>query len=137
MIIVNKGGGRNLNNDRLIYINVDDNPAPFAELRRLLDMNQAILYQDRSFKLFNSKKYQEAREAAVRMAKYQPESVQMHTTLGVYAYFAGDKAGALAELAKAKLMQPDFRSRFEATLKNRPAWQALANDDAFLKKLWE
>jgi len=39
MLVVRKQGGRNTNNDRYIYINVDDNPQPFPELRRLLDMN--------------------------------------------------------------------------------------------------
>src|SRR5438477_8230583 len=39
MLVVRKQGGRNINNDRYVYINVDDNPQPFPELRRLLDMN--------------------------------------------------------------------------------------------------
>src|SRR5260370_15054943 len=39
MLVVGKGRGRNINNDRLIYINVDDSPAPIPELRRLLDIN--------------------------------------------------------------------------------------------------
>src|ERR1041384_4547811 len=30
MLVVRKQGGRNLNNDRYIYINVDDSPQPFA-----------------------------------------------------------------------------------------------------------
>ena len=44
MLVVGKGRGRNINNDRLIYINVDDNPAPIPELRRLLDLNLGMLY---------------------------------------------------------------------------------------------
>src|SRR5215471_19250954 len=51
MLVVRKGGGRNTNNDRYIYINVDDSPAPIPELRRLLDLNLGYVYQDRSFKL--------------------------------------------------------------------------------------
>src|SRR4051812_4495452 len=35
MLVVKKLGGRNINNDRYVYINVDDNPDPFTELRRL------------------------------------------------------------------------------------------------------
>src|SRR6195256_6589243 len=45
MLVVGKGRGRNINNDRLIYINVDDSAAPIPELRRLLDINQGWLYQ--------------------------------------------------------------------------------------------
>ncbi len=137
MLIVRKGGGRNLNNDRLIYINVDDNPAPFLELRRLLDMNLAILYQDRSIKLFNSQKFKEARAAAIRMSEYQPESSLIHGTLGVYAYFAGDQDAALAEFAKAKAMDPEFKLHFENSVKNRPGWQPLLNDADFVKRLWQ
>ena len=37
MLVVRKGGGRNINNDRYLYLNVDDSPAPIPELRRLLD----------------------------------------------------------------------------------------------------
>src|SRR5579871_3855849 len=50
MLVVRKQGGRNLNNDRYIYINVDDNPDPFTELRRLLDLNLAYNYGDLTFK---------------------------------------------------------------------------------------
>src|ERR1044072_1616900 len=35
MLVVRKGGGRNINNDRYIYINVDDNPQPIPELRQI------------------------------------------------------------------------------------------------------
>src|ERR687891_250639 len=31
MLVVRKQGGRNINNDRYVYINVDDNPQPFPE----------------------------------------------------------------------------------------------------------
>src|SRR5207245_172093 len=50
MLVVKKLGGRNINNDRYVYINVDDNPDPFAELRRLLDLNLAYNYGDQTFK---------------------------------------------------------------------------------------
>src|SRR6202171_6148248 len=43
MIVVRKGGGRNLNNDRYLYLNVDDSSQPIPELRRLLDMNLGLL----------------------------------------------------------------------------------------------
>ena len=43
ILVVRKGGGRNINNDRRIYINVDDSPDPLKELRRLLDLNLRLL----------------------------------------------------------------------------------------------
>src|SRR5689334_8738015 len=54
MLVVRKLGGRNINNDRYIYINVDDNPDPFAELRRLLNLALGYVHQDKTFKLLRS-----------------------------------------------------------------------------------
>ena len=67
MLVVRKGGGRNINNDRYIYINVDDNPQPIPELRRLLDMNLGMLYQDKIGKLSSADKPKEARDAAAKV----------------------------------------------------------------------
>ena len=38
MIIVKKGGGGWLNNDVVVRLQVDDNPEPLKELRRLVDL---------------------------------------------------------------------------------------------------
>jgi uncharacterized Ntn-hydrolase superfamily protein len=70
MIVVRKGGGRNIDNDRYLHINVDDNPQPVAELRRLLDMNLGLLYQEKAGKLMTEGKPREAREAAALAARY-------------------------------------------------------------------
>src|SRR5580700_9077482 len=63
MLVVRKGGGRNINNDRYIYLNVDDSPDPLKELRRLLDLALASGYQDRMSKLTTANKPREARDA--------------------------------------------------------------------------
>ena len=47
LLVVRKGGGRNINNDRYIYLNVDDNPQPILELRRLLDINLRLLHTEK------------------------------------------------------------------------------------------
>src|ERR1043165_9426318 len=70
MLVVGKGRGRNINNDRLIYINVDDSPAPIPELRRLLDINRGWLYQQWPQQLRSADKPKEAREAAAKAARY-------------------------------------------------------------------
>src|SRR5947207_910760 len=48
MLVVRKGGGRNINNDRYVYINVDDNADPFTELRRRLDCDLGYNYADQA-----------------------------------------------------------------------------------------
>src|SRR5215467_3259454 len=70
MLVVGKGRGRNINNDRLIYVNVDDSPAPIPELRRLLDINQYYLYQQASGAFRSQGKNKEARDAVAKAAKY-------------------------------------------------------------------
>ena len=47
LLVVRKGGGRNINNDRYVYLNVDDNPQPIPELRRLLDINLRLLHTEK------------------------------------------------------------------------------------------
>jgi len=81
MLIVRKGGGRNINNDRYLYLNVDDNPQPIPELRRLLDMNLGMLWQQKMGTLSSTGKTKEAREAAVKVAQYMP-AANAWVTLG-------------------------------------------------------
>ena len=47
LLVVRRGGGRNINNDRYVYLNVDDNPQPIPELRRLLNINLRLLHQEK------------------------------------------------------------------------------------------
>jgi uncharacterized Ntn-hydrolase superfamily protein len=61
ILVVRRGGGRNINNDRYVYINVDDNPQPIPELRRLLDMNLGLLYSERVGRFRTAGKPREAR----------------------------------------------------------------------------
>jgi uncharacterized Ntn-hydrolase superfamily protein len=73
ILVVRKGGGRNTNNDRMVYINVDDHTEPMKELRRLLDINLLQVYQQQSGRLRREGKTQEAEEAAAKAAKYRPK----------------------------------------------------------------
>jgi len=136
MLVVRKGGGRNTNNDRTIYINVDDNPAPLPELRRLLNMNQSILYQDRTFKAFNAGRKAEARQLAGVMVKYMPDNVQTQMTLGLFSYFAGNKDAALGELKRAQELDTNFKTVFEAFVRGRRAFTPILEDTAFLQRLF-
>jgi uncharacterized Ntn-hydrolase superfamily protein len=138
MLVVGKGRGRNINNDRLIYINVDDSPAPIPELRRLLDINQGWLYQAWTGQLRSAGKTKEARDAAAKYAKYMP-SANAQLTLGLMDYDLGNKAAALAEMRKAIEMDANFRNQFVEG--NAPAGgrgsrlKAVLEDKEFLEKL--
>src|ERR1700704_2551919 len=113
MLVVGKGRGRNINNDRLIYINVDDSPAPIPELRRLLDLNLGMLYSQWMGELRTAGKRQEARDAAIKLARYIP-GAQAQMNLGVMDYELGDKPAALTDFRKALELDPNVRRQFDA-----------------------
>jgi len=134
MLVVRKGGGRNTNNDRYIYINVDDNPQPIPELRRLLDLNLGYLYQPKVGQLLSLGKMKEARDVAVKVARYMP-SANAQITLGVIDYNLGDKTTALADFRKALEIDPKVSAQFQGeggAQRLRPVLQ----DKEFLKQLF-
>jgi uncharacterized Ntn-hydrolase superfamily protein len=137
MLVVRKQGGRNTNNDRTIYINVDDNPQPLAELRRLLDLNLGYLYQDRTAKELSSGNKKDARDAAAQVVRYWPQRLDGHLSLGLLDYAAGDKTGALLELKTAQSLgnAQTYRAQFESAAQ-RPLFQPILKDREFLKQLF-
>jgi uncharacterized Ntn-hydrolase superfamily protein len=136
MLVVRKGGGRNTNNDRSIYINVDDNPDPFKELRRLLDLNLAYLYGDQTFKALDAGNIAQARTSAAKAVLYAPNSFGSHMRLAFLSYLTGDKAAALDEFAKAKALDPaHFDKQWQEEVKFE-RFKAMAEDKEFLDKLF-
>jgi uncharacterized Ntn-hydrolase superfamily protein len=81
ILVVGKGRGRNVNNDRPVSINVDDHDEPFVELRRLLDLNLAYLYFDRAYKALCAGNLQGASTAQVKAAAYSHPDTQLRVGL--------------------------------------------------------
>jgi uncharacterized Ntn-hydrolase superfamily protein len=136
MLIVCKECGRNTNNDRYLYINVDDNSDPFHELRRLLDNALAYNYGDRADKLFEANKLAEARQSAELAVRYSPNSGDSHLDLGFLDYLAGDKPAALREFLTAKKLDPDFRKQWDAEIGYEKAFAPVAADKDFVKQVF-
>jgi uncharacterized Ntn-hydrolase superfamily protein len=136
MLVVRKQGGRNTNNDVYVFINVDDNPKPLAELRRLLNLNLAYLYQGNSNRLVGANKTKEALESAHKALQYAPEQADMHTAVAFLEYFFGSKDTALAEFLQAKKMDADFKKQFDAIPGWVPAFKPILADKEFLAKLF-
>lgn len=137
ILVVRKGGGRNINNDRYVYINVDDNPHPIPELRRLLDMNLGLLYGERIGRFRTAGKPREARDAAAKVARYMP-TANSYVTLGAMDYSLGDKPAALADFRKAIELDPAVRQRFQSPAPEGGRGQLLRpvlEDKDFLKQL--
>jgi uncharacterized Ntn-hydrolase superfamily protein len=136
ILVVRKGGGRNTNNDRYVYINVDDNPDPFTELRRLLDLNLAYNYGDQTFKAIDAGNIEKARAAAQKAVAYAPNSFGSHMRLAFLSYLLGDKAASLDEFAKAKVLNPNnFESQWKQEVQFE-RFKPMADDKEFLQKLF-
>ena len=138
MLVVRKGGGRNINNDRYIYINVDDNPDPFKELRRLLDLNLAYNYADQMYKALESSPMDVKRAQAVsqKAAAYAPENAFMHMNLAFIDYLAGDKHASLDEFGKARTLNPAQFDRLWSQGVSDDPFKPMASDKDFLQKLF-
>ena len=102
VLVVRKGGGRNTNNDRLVYVNVDDSPDPFAELRRLLNIAQRGNYGTALNRAMTAGNYQEALNAAAHLVRYDRLNASPYVTLGFVAYLAGKQDQALTAFNRAK-----------------------------------
>jgi uncharacterized Ntn-hydrolase superfamily protein len=138
ILVVRKGGGRNINNDRYLYLNVDDNPAPIPELHRLLSMNLAMLYQEKLPRLTSAGKTKEARDLSAKIAQYQP-TAQAYLSLGISDYNLGDKPAALADFRKSIELDATFRQRFtaapDANGRGAARLRPILEDKEFLKQL--
>jgi uncharacterized Ntn-hydrolase superfamily protein len=136
ILVVKKLGGRNINNDRVVYINVDDNPDPFTELRRLLDLNLAYNYGDQSYKALEAGNMQKARAASQKAVQYSSNRAGGHMTLAFLDYLTGDKAASLDEFAKAKSLSPnDFDKQWKEEV-DFDRFKPMAGDKEFLLKLF-
>src|SRR5579859_5159055 len=135
MLVVKKQGGRNINNDRYIYINVDDNPDPFTELRRLLDLNLAYNYGDQMYKAFEAKELAKAKAAALKVIHYRPDGANGHMQLGFLSYATGDEQGALNEFNKARSLSKDFDHQWKEEASS-PEFRKILDDKQFLQKLF-
>jgi uncharacterized Ntn-hydrolase superfamily protein len=134
LLVVQKGAGRNTNNDVAVRLHVDDHPTPIQELKRLLNIQLAIGAMGKSRELMRENKTAEALEAAARAAELWPVSSDAHINLGLLAYTAGDKDRALESLLRAKELNPLFRGQLESTL----SWARHPGlDEEFLEKLFD
>ncbi len=133
MLVVQKGAGRNINNDVAVRLHVDDHPTPIVELRRLLNIQLALNALGQSRRLMTENKTPEALASARKAVELWPTSSDTYLNLGLLAYSAGDKVEALKALEKAKELNPLFRGQLEATLK---FIQHPGLDSDFLKQLF-
>jgi uncharacterized Ntn-hydrolase superfamily protein len=117
VIVVRKGGGSSLNNDRLCYINVDDNPDPLLELGRLLPLQLAWSLSGKRGPLVQQGKLEEAMTLADKLVRWAPKNGAHRVHQGFLAYLTGNKTKALDEFKKAQELDPNaYRASFDGAV---------------------
>jgi uncharacterized Ntn-hydrolase superfamily protein len=138
ILVVRKGGGRNTNNDRYVFINVDDHPDPMRELRRLLNIQMGINHGSALTRALSESRFDDALTSAAKLAVYQPLDAAQHMRLGFVAYLAGRTDRALAAFARAReLTLPEqFKAAWEQQSARTPAFRKVLDDAAFVGRVF-
>lgn len=137
ILVVRKGGGRNTNNDRYVFINVDDHPDPMHELRRLLNLQMTINHNGALTRALGDKRPADALASAEKLARYQPLDAVQHTRLGFVAYLAGERDRAIAAFGRARqlTLPQQFKTMWEEQSSRVPAFKAVLDDRAFVDRV--
>ncbi len=130
MIVVKEHAGYGGYDDRAIDIRVDDNPAPFKKLGRLLDYAQMNYSWNEAWTLFTNKKYDEALPHMEHTAKLAPENPEVLYDLSVIRLAAGKNEAALTSLEKAVTLNPKLKKQAAGdhdmeSLRNDPKFQEI------------
>ena len=138
ILVVRKGGGRNTNNDRYVFINVDDHPDPMHELRRLLNLQMSINHGASLNRAITDNSFAAALQSAEKLAIYQPLDAAQHMRVGFVAYLAGNVDRSLAAFTRAKeLMLPEqFKSAWDQQIQRTAAYKKLLDDKAFVTRVF-
>lgn len=136
ILVVRKGGGRNTNNDRVVYINVDDHPDPFAELRRLLNIAQTGNYNRAMTSALSESRFEDAFNAAEHLVRYDSLNASRHVTAGFVAYLAGSMDRSIASFARARELSlpAQFKAAWDAAAANAAFAKVIA-DEAFVRRV--
>ncbi len=116
LLVVGKGMGRNINNDVVARLQVEDHPTPIAELGRLLDINLALTAMNRSRDREEAGDHAAALREAERATELWPAAPDAWIRLGLLRYSLGQRDGALAALREAAERNERFRGQLESTL---------------------
>jgi tetratricopeptide (TPR) repeat protein len=137
-LVVRKGGGSSLNNDRLCYINVDDNPDPLFELGRLVPIQLAWSLNGKRAPLVQEGKLEDAMVLADKLVRWAPKNGAHRIHQGFLAYLTGDKQKALDAFRKAMELDPNaFKSSFDAAAGSSATavYKKVLDDKEFVAKL--
>src|SRR4051794_12569437 len=93
---------------KTVDLRVDDHPQPLAELRRLLDLNDAYAAATEGDDLAGEHRHDEAGQAYRRAVELAPDSHELLFWAGLARFAGGDEEGGLAAVRRAIEMQPGW-----------------------------
>ncbi len=136
ILVVRKGGGRNTNNDRYVFVNVDDHQDPIHELRRLLNLQMTINHNAAINRELTAAKFESALAYAEKVAVYQPLDPAQHARVGFIAYLSGRRDRALSAFDRAKqlTLPAQFKTLWDAQAA-RPAFSKVIEDKEFVARV--
>jgi uncharacterized Ntn-hydrolase superfamily protein len=134
MLVVKEGAGYGGYDDKAIDIRVDDDPEPFKELGRLLNIAQMNYSWNEAWTKFTQKKYAEALPNMERAARLAPDYGEVFYDLAVIRLAAGDKPGALEALKKSLQLNPKLAAQAAsdddlAGLRDNTEYQEMIKND--------
>lgn len=138
ILVVRKGGGSSLNNDRLCYVNVDDNPDPLLELGRLVPLQLAWSLSGKRGPLVQQGEFKQAMVLADNLVRWAPRNGAHRIHQGFIAYLAGNQDKAIASFRRAMELDP---AGYKAALENAlsapatAAYRKVMEDTAFAQQL--
>jgi uncharacterized Ntn-hydrolase superfamily protein len=137
ILVVRKGGGRNTNNDRYVFVNVDDHPDPMHELRRLMNIQMGINHSAALNRAMRDGNLDAALRSAEKLASYQPLDPAQHVRVGFVAYLAGKTDRSLAAFTRAKqlTLPAQFKTAWDTAARNA-AYKKAIDDTAFVAKVF-
>lgn len=135
ILVVGKGIGRNTNNDRYAYVNVDDHPDPFGELRRLLDIQLGINHSSRLRRSLREGNLHAAMVSGERLIRYRPLSATAFMDRGFLLYLTGQADLAIDSFRRARgLAGNNFKELWERMV-SMSVYQSTAEDAEFVNKV--
>ena len=138
ILVVRKGGGSSLNNDRLCYINVDDNSDPLLELGRLVPLQLAWSLSGKRAPLVQQGELEKAMALADNLVRWAPRSGAHRIHQGFIAYLTGNKETALASFRRAMELDPaGYKAAMDGALAApaTAAYRKVLQDAAFSTQL--
>lgn len=134
ILVVRKAGGRNTNNDRYVFVNVDDHLDPMGELRRLMNIQMTINHGGAVNRALTASDFAVALASAEKVAGYSPNDAAAHVRAGFIAYLAGNRDRAAAAFARAKqlTLPAQFKTLWDGQSSRTPAFARALEDKAFV-----